>query len=158
MPKTVPNQRVVTIHREQAKKNFLGIQNENWQAAARDLGAQALLLYLYLAANADNFQLALSPAAIQNAVGMPPSTYRDQFKKLVEKGYLVEQNGNRYDFFEIPKGKTIAACDTTAAAHSKTADDYKETGDIREINNTNIHKIYNSSSERQASHAVGFVF
>ena len=26
-----------------------GIKNENWQAAARDLGAHALMLYMYLA-------------------------------------------------------------------------------------------------------------
>ena len=49
MPTTVPNQRVVQIHREPAKTNFLGIKNETWQAAARDLGAHACLLYLYLA-------------------------------------------------------------------------------------------------------------
>lgn len=48
MPYTVPNQRVVTIHREKARSDFLGIKNENWQSAARDLGAHALLLYLYL--------------------------------------------------------------------------------------------------------------
>ena len=42
MPYTVPNQRVVTIHREKARSDFLGIKNENWQSAARDLGAHAL--------------------------------------------------------------------------------------------------------------------
>ena len=58
MPTTVPNQRVVQIHREPAKTNFLGIKNETWQAAARDLGAHACLLYLYLASNANDFKLA----------------------------------------------------------------------------------------------------
>ena len=47
MPKTVPNQRLVAIHRERAASDFLGIKNSSWQAAARDLGAQALMLYLY---------------------------------------------------------------------------------------------------------------
>lgn len=56
MPKTVANQRVVKIHRERAASDFLGIKNENWQYAARDLGAHALLLYLYLAANADGYR------------------------------------------------------------------------------------------------------
>ena len=46
MPNTVPNQRVVAIHREHASSDFLGIKNEHWQAAARDLGAHALMLYL----------------------------------------------------------------------------------------------------------------
>ena len=39
---TVPNQRTVNIHREPVKSDFLGIKNENWQAASRDLGAHAL--------------------------------------------------------------------------------------------------------------------
>lgn len=61
MPNTVPNQRVVAIHRETTKSDFLGIKNANWQAAARDLGAQALLLYLYFASNANGYTFALSP-------------------------------------------------------------------------------------------------
>lgn len=104
MPRyTVPNQRVIKIHREAAKSDFLGIKNENWQAAACDLGAHALMLYLYLAANADGYNLALSPAAINQAIGMARSTYHDQFRKLVNKGYLVQGQGNSYDFFEKPQ-------------------------------------------------------
>lgn len=87
MPNTVPNQRLVAIHRERASSDFLGIKNSHWQAAARDLGAHALMLYLYFASNANGFMLALSPAAIRQAVGMPSSTYRDQFVRLVDKGY-----------------------------------------------------------------------
>ena len=100
---TYPNQRVVNINRESAKSDFLGIKNENWQAAARDLGAHALMLYMYLAANADGFNLALSPAAVRQATGMPRSTYQDQFVKLVDKGYIVQQSGNVYHFFEKPQ-------------------------------------------------------
>ena len=72
-----PNQKKVCIHREIPKTDFLGIKNENWQAAARDLRPHALLLYFYLASNADNYTLALSPVAVQEAIGMPRSTYND---------------------------------------------------------------------------------
>ena len=41
-PMTFPNQRIVTVHRERATTNFLGIKNENWRAAARDLGASPM--------------------------------------------------------------------------------------------------------------------
>lgn len=44
--KTYPNQRTVKIHREKATTDFLGIKNENWKAASRDLGAHALRLGL----------------------------------------------------------------------------------------------------------------
>ena len=79
MPNTVPNQSAVAIHRALASSDFLGIKNEHWQAAARDLGAHALMLYLYFASNANGYVLALSPAAIRQAVGMAASTYRDLF-------------------------------------------------------------------------------
>ena len=102
-PITFPNQRTVKIHREPVKTDFLGIKNENWQAAARDLGAHGLRLYLYLASNANNFTLALSPAAARAAVGIPRSTYFDQFAILVDKHYLVPASGNTYDFYEVPQ-------------------------------------------------------
>ena len=59
MPNTVPNQRLIAIHRERAASDFLGIKNSHWQAAARDLGAHALMLYLYFASNANGYLLAL---------------------------------------------------------------------------------------------------
>lgn len=105
MPQTFPNQRMVRVHRERAKTDFLGIKNENWMYASRDLGAHALRLYLYLAANADGYNLALSPADIRQRIGMPTSTYRDQFLVLVDKGYLVPNSSNGYDFYELPQAR-----------------------------------------------------
>lgn len=94
-----PNQRMVCVHRERPSADFLGIKNENWKAAARDLSAHALKLYFYFAANANNYTFALSPALITEEIGMPRSTYHDQFKILVNKGYLVNTHGNTYEFF-----------------------------------------------------------
>ena len=113
-PITYPNQRVVRIHRESVKSDFLGIKNENWQAASRDLGAHGLRLYLYLAANANNYALALSPAAARAAVGIPRSTYFDQFAVMVDKGYLVPGTGNTYDFYEVPQPATQTEKEMTA--------------------------------------------
>ena len=107
MPYTVANQRTVCVHRERPSADFLGIKNENWKAAARDMSPHALKLYLYLAANADNYTFALSPAAITEEIGMPRSTYHDQFKVLVNKGYLVNTHGNTYDFFEKPQPRPV---------------------------------------------------
>lgn len=103
---TFPNQRVIKIHRESAKRDFLGIKNENWQSAARDLGAHALMLYLYLASNANNYTVALSPVAVRQAIGMARSTYHDQFHKLVDRGYLVPSHGNTFEFYEVPQAAT----------------------------------------------------
>ncbi len=90
------------IHREKATSDFLGIKNYNWQAAARNLTPHAMMLYLYLASNADNYELALSPTAIRQSIGMARSTYHDQFNVLVDKGYLVQTNGNTFQFYETP--------------------------------------------------------
>lgn len=121
---TSPNQRVVHINREPVVSDFLGIKNENWMRAARDLSAHSLKLYLYLAANRNDFDLALSPEAIRQAIGMPRSTYHDQFHILVDKGYLVENCGNLYDFYEVPiKDKDIQRT-LCHDAHENTSDGF----------------------------------
>ena len=84
------------------KSDFLGIKNENWQAAARNLTPHAMMLYFYLASNKDNYTFALSPAAVRQAIGMARSTYHDQFHNLVDKGYIVPAGGNHFVFYEKP--------------------------------------------------------
>ena len=113
MPYTVENQRRVLVHRDMPKEkegNFLLIKKENLYAAYRNLNATALCLYLYLAGNKDGFDLAFSPKAIHNEMGLPESTCRDQFRVLENKGYLVrrDEKSNRYDFYEIPKERKTA--------------------------------------------------
>ena len=114
MPTTSPNQKIVHIHRDMPKDgegNFLLIKKENLYNAYRDLNATALVLYLYLAGNKDGFDLALSPKAIHAEMGLPESTCRDQFKVLVQKGYLVpkQKDSNIFDFYERPKEQAKAA-------------------------------------------------
>jgi hypothetical protein len=58
---------------------------------------------LYLASNADNYTLALSPAAVRQAIGLKRSTYHDKFHELEDKGYLVNTHGNTYEFYEVPQ-------------------------------------------------------
>lgn len=159
MPYTVPNQRLVAIHRERAASDFLGIKNSSWQAAARDLGAQALMLYLYFASNANGFMLALSPAAIERTVGMPPSTYRDQFRKLINRGYLVQRgDSNTYDFYETPQRATHTEKDNTADGYDFTVDAFgtpqavnDEAAEDIEININKTNTINNCGVEKQVS-------
>ena len=118
-----PNQRIVQIHRSKELTDFLGIQNETWKAACRDLkNAYAVVLYLYFASNKDGFNKALSPKAIKNEIGMPPSTYHDQFHYLCEKGYLVDRGNNRFDFYETPQKKNEEAASQIADAKKANTD------------------------------------
>lgn len=164
-PVTYPNQRLVRVHRERAAKDFLGIKNENWMAASRILGAPALRLYLYLAANADNYTFALSPAAITRDIGMARSTYGDQFKKLVNMGYLVPAGGNTYDFYEVPQAATQTKNDVTADGQDfeecatdgqeQPQDDTVGTGDMIEINNKeNINNTEINNQDESPSATV----
>lgn len=148
MPTTYPNQRTVKIHREDIKTDFLGIKNENWMAAARDLRAHAFLLYLYFASNANNFSLALSQKAVQEAIGMPRSTYHDQIKVLVNKGYLVETSSNHYDFFEKPQPRDSAQANeyrtpTEQSVQKCTSDGnaFPQEEQISPLNNREINNI-----------------
>ena len=168
MPITFPNQRRINIHREPLDKDFLGIKNESWMAASRDLGATALRLYLYLAANANNFTLALSPTDIRQEIGMARSTYRDQFQILVDKGYLVLSHGNTYEFYEKPQPRAIeekneersafvSSFEISSVVVNQFADDAKNiTGGITEIDNIgfsnneiidNENSIFNGCNE-----------
>lgn len=115
---TFPNQRMICVHRERVSSDFLGIKNDNWQFAARDLGAHAFMLYTYLAANKDNYTLALSPTAVRQAIGMARSTYHDQFHKLVDKGYLIPSHGNTFEFYELPKSATQSQNSMTENGHA----------------------------------------
>ena len=101
---TVPNQRTIVVHRTQCDKDFLQIKKSTLFEAYNTLGATALVLYLYLVGNRDNYQFAFSPSAIHRATGMPESTCRDQFNKLIACKYLVprREGSNVYDFYERP--------------------------------------------------------
>ena len=155
---TFPNQRMVRIHREPVKADFLGIKNENWQAASRDLGAHALQLYLYLASNANNYTTALSPVAVRQAIGMARSTYHDQFHKLADRGYLVPSTGNSFDFYEVPQAAAQAGSLSSAGGqdfiespgHGEPAspDGQSVLPEDIEINNTDIttNKVINNSN------------
>ena len=54
---------------------------------------------------------------------MPQSTYRDQFTKLIDRGYLVQRgDSNTYDFYETPQRATHTEEDDTASGYDFTAD------------------------------------
>ena len=112
MPNTMPNQKVVHVHRDMPDKNkkegnFLLIKKENWYAANKDLEPYGLQLYLYIAGNRDGFDFALSQEAAEREAGIKKTSYHKYVNLMIEKGYLVprKENSNVYDFYEVPKRK-----------------------------------------------------
>lgn len=101
---TVPNQNIVIIKKTPCKENFLQIKNEEWMQAAKDCGVALapFKLYLYLAANEIDYEKALSPVAVEKAVGIKRSNYYNVINKLKDLGYLVDIGGNKFEFYTSP--------------------------------------------------------
>ena len=155
---TYPHQRVVNIHREPINADFLGIKNENWQYAARDLKPFGCMLYLYLASNRNNYKLALSPAAVRQAIGMAQSTYRDQFNILLEKGYLVQTGGNTFDFFEKPRAAARENEETRAAFDYNTSaadlNENEQAANNIDLENIEINNTFQTTTETNSGESI----
>ena len=103
---SVPNQRIVKVHKDNTQKEpFLSLNIELMAAVYSDLGnAYTFYLHLCLCCNTDNYQFEFSPQHFKNKYNLPVSTTNDKFKELVEKGYLVpiKEGSNIYNFYSEP--------------------------------------------------------
>lgn len=103
---SVENQRFVKVNKAPLNQNFLGINNNAWKAASRDLGGTGLILYLYFASNMKGFKLAFSPADVIKETGIGKTSVYKYFDIMIKKGYLIPCNGNTYIFNEVPVAAT----------------------------------------------------
>lgn len=103
--KTFPNQRMVTIHKEPVKENFLQVNICEWQEAFATLPRISFGLYMYLCGNQNKFNLALSSVDVQKSLGVSDSSYRRAVEDLLAAGYLMMRNGNEHtlDFYTTPQ-------------------------------------------------------
>ena len=100
---SVPNQKIVKVHKFKYNSHFLQIGISEWQEAIKSMCQSEFALYLYLAGNADGFNLELSQKAFENATGYKKSSYHDAFKKLERLGYLIQIQGNIWGFYTSPR-------------------------------------------------------
>lgn len=136
---TYPNQRIIHVNKEQMNVDFLQIQNEHWYAAAKELTPNCFKVYLFIAANADNYDLAYSPKAISTSLGINYEGARACFDVLEEKGYLVHKQGNVYDFYTTP-------CKVQTPVNNRD-DPCKKQGEIYNIYKTHtINNVGETSS------------
>lgn len=110
--KTVPNQRVLTIHKEPTDKEHKYTVNnlEAMGEAARRLQSKAgFKLYMYLAKNqpteTTKREWVLSSADFCNWSGAGIAAYRTAFEELEEEGYLIPKDKTKeketiYTFFD----------------------------------------------------------
>lgn len=100
--KTVPNQKVVKVNKEKCDKAHLyaTINLDAMEAAAQELKAGAFKLWVYFAKNQNNYEFALSNKEVLDTFGIKKDQYDSAIKELKDKGYLVEEGGNRFSFSE----------------------------------------------------------
>ena len=96
---TYANQKSIRIHKSSVSRDFLQIANSEWMAVNKQLGPYALQLYLYLASNADGFNMELSPQHAENDAGIRRTTFYEYMRKLEIYGYLVWKHSNVFDFY-----------------------------------------------------------
>lgn len=100
---TYPNQKVIHINKARYTQNFLQVGITEWQEAFQILTPTAFAIYLYLAGNADGFNLALSQKAIEDSLNIKKSAYHSALKQLRELGFIVSLQGNIEAFFTTPQ-------------------------------------------------------
>lgn len=107
--KTVPNQRIIKIKKELTDKehkftaNNLSALNEALKQLTSTGGFK---LYMYLAKNQNNYELALSSANVNECCGLAYTAYTTAFKELVDKGYLIPTNEKHTLFIFRDKATT----------------------------------------------------
>ena len=105
--KTFPNQKIVKIHKAQCDKTHLYsvINLDAMRGAMKAFNgreANAFLLWCYFAMNQQDYEFALSNKAVEEAIGVKKDAYDSAIAKLIKAGYLVNDGGNRYSFYEEP--------------------------------------------------------
>ena len=99
-----PNQKIATVQKAPAdKKHVYGVFNKDVLfRACRELTGNEMKTFLYIAANQQGYQMALSSADIAEQVGSTVDGIRTAIRGLIKKGYLVKDHGNYYVFYELP--------------------------------------------------------
>ena len=117
MPKpieTVPNQRVLTIHKEPTDEQHKYTCNSLealGEAAKRLQSKGGFKLYMYLAKNQDKYNFALSSSDFCNWSGLGIAAYRTAFEELEKQGYLIINGSstNNYIFYDKAQKEDEAA-------------------------------------------------
>lgn len=101
----VQNQKIITIKKQKADKNnpYAIINLSSLQLAMTQLNDSELKLWLYLNKNQCEFVLELSPKAVRAWGIGSDSTYHRAVKGLIDKGYLVQVEKDKYNFNEYVK-------------------------------------------------------
>lgn len=107
---TYENQKTITTKGAPHDRNniYAALNIEAMEEAMTLLKPNTFKLWCYMAKNQNNYTFALSCADACKFCNMTKPTYLKGVQELVEVGYLVNTNGNHYDFYEkLPEVEEI---------------------------------------------------
>lgn len=82
-------------------KNIYGtINKESMYKALQDLKYNEFKIYMYIVTNQDGYEFNLSTKDISNKTGTDKREIQKCINNLIKKGYIIQQNDNRYIFVE----------------------------------------------------------
>ena len=110
---TSPNQRVVVCNIEQYEKGsnkpyFICYRDSLEKAMQKIKTVGALKVWIYLQSNQTGYTLGFSPKDVSDKMGISEDSARDGFNKLVELGFIAQENGNKYSFQTLPEHKLFS--------------------------------------------------
>lgn len=99
---TYENQKTVTTKSAQHNKNniYATIGVEAMEEAMALLKHATFKLWCYMAKNQNNYTFALSKVDACRFCRISEGTYKAAVNELISVGYLVNTDGNHYDFYE----------------------------------------------------------
>ena len=107
---TVANQKTITTRSAKHDKNnlYAVLNIEAMGIAMAMLKPNTFKLWCYMAKNQNNYTFALSCVDACAFCNMSKPTYLACINELIDNGYLVNTNGNNYDFYEmLPKDDVL---------------------------------------------------
>ena len=104
-----PNQKTIRVEKQQSDRaNLYAKYNLNaLQLAMLSLKGETFKLWCYLNKNQNGYTFALSKVDALNWGIGSKSSYDRAIAELIEKGYLVNIQGNSYNFYELPRAEEI---------------------------------------------------
>ena len=102
------NQKIVeVVHKETRGANWGYIYREEEETALKYLRdyPTAYILYVHICLNQPGYTFGLSQKEVENKTGLTEPQYRKSVRKLIECGFLVqdETEKNKYKFYTTPK-------------------------------------------------------
>lgn len=159
----VANQKTVIIKKTPCTKDFLQIQNEEWQEAARLCKKPASFkIYLYLGANATGFDFLLSGAAMENALGFKSSAYYEGIKELKALGYIIDKGSNIYEFYTKPQNSAVKESSFTeensVVKESKENDSNSAVEESSFVKENELNSALKENSGVEEKKEIAFIF